>query len=66
MQHFQLSLGITLICLALAFLWGGPSAAVIAIILGILEVSLSFDNAVVNASTLKRMDARWQHYFLTW
>ncbi|MGZ8137525.1 MAG: DUF475 domain-containing protein, partial [Methylococcaceae bacterium] len=32
----------------------------------ILEVSLSFDNAVVNASVLKRMDERWQQYFLTW
>ncbi len=38
----------------------------IAIILGVLEVSLSFDNAVVNASVLKRMDERWQRYFLTW
>lgn len=40
--------------------------AAIAVILGILEVSLSFDNAVVNASVLKRMDERWQNYFLTW
>ena len=40
--------------------------AFIALILGVLEVSLSFDNAVVNASILKRMDARWQQYFLTW
>ena len=38
----------------------------IALILGVLEVSLSFDNAVVNASVLKRMNQRWQHYFLTW
>ncbi len=38
----------------------------IATILGVLEVSLSFDNAVVNASVLKRMDERWQQYFLTW
>ncbi len=38
----------------------------IAVILGVLEVSLSFDNAVVNASVLKRMDERWQRYFLTW
>jgi hypothetical protein len=40
--------------------------ALIALILGVLEVSLSFDNAVVNASILKRMDERWQQYFLTW
>ncbi len=46
--------------------WGGITGLFIAAILGILEVSLSFDNAVVNASILKRMDERWQQYFLTW
>lgn len=66
MQHFQLSIIFTIICLAAAFFWGGITGVFIAAILGILEVSLSFDNAVVNASVLKRMDARWQHYFLTW
>jgi len=38
----------------------GSTCAVIALILSILEVSLSFDNAVVNAPILKRMDERWQ------
>ena len=31
-----------------------------------LEVSLSFDNAAVNASILKDMDLVWQHRFPTW
>ncbi|TRW98531.1 DUF475 domain-containing protein [Candidatus Methylobacter oryzae] len=66
MQHFRLSFFVTAVCLAAAFYWGGPIGAFIAIILGILEVSLSFDNAVVNASILKQMDERWQKYFLTW
>ncbi|MGZ8903035.1 MAG: DUF475 domain-containing protein, partial [Methylobacter sp.] len=66
MQHFRLSFIVTAICLAAAFYWGGIMGAVIAVILGVLEVSLSFDNAVVNASVLKRMDERWQFYFLTW
>jgi len=77
MQHFRLSFIVTAVCLGAAFYWGGISSpesfywggmmgAFIAIILGVLEVSLSFDNAVVNASILKRMDARWQQYFLTW
>ena len=66
MQHFRLSFIITAICLAIALYWGGIMGAFIALILGVLEVSLSFDNAVVNASILKRMDARWQQYFLTW
>ena len=29
-------------------------------ILAILEISLSFDNAVVNVSVLQRMSRRWQ------
>jgi hypothetical protein len=36
------------------------------VVLSILEVSLSFDNAVVNASVLKDMDVIWQRRFLTW
>ena len=43
----------------LAILW-------ITFVLGILEISLSFDNAVVNASVLKDMDAKWRRIFLTW
>jgi hypothetical protein len=66
MQHFRLSFIITTISLAIAFYWGGAMGAFIALILGVLEVSLSFDNAVVNASVLKRMNERWQQYFLTW
>lgn len=32
----------------------------------IMEVSLSFDNAVLNASILQRMEPKWQNRFLTW
>jgi hypothetical protein len=62
---------VTAICLIAAFLWGrqsemGPWAAVwLALVLGVLEVSLSFDNAVVNASVLKDMDEFWRKMFLT-
>jgi hypothetical protein len=35
------------------------------LILGVLEVSLSFDNAVVNATVLSRMGDFWQKVFLT-
>jgi len=50
MQHFRLSMIVSVLCLGIAFYWGGVMGAAIAIILGVLEVSLSFDNAVVNAS----------------
>jgi uncharacterized protein len=35
-------------------------------VLAVLEISLSFDNAIVNANKLKNMDPVWQHRFLTW
>ncbi len=36
------------------------------ILLAIMEASLSFDNAVVNAVVLKKMKLIWQKRFLTW
>ena len=38
----------------------------IALVLCILEISLSFDNAIVNANKLKTMTPVWQRRFLTW
>ncbi|MER5838203.1 hypothetical protein ABT116_47850, partial [Streptomyces sp. NPDC002130] len=38
-----------------AFIYGGPEALFLVIILSILEISLSFDNAVINATVLQRM-----------
>ncbi|SIN84202.1 hypothetical protein SAMN05444002_0934 [Vannielia litorea] len=35
-------------------------------VLAVLEISLSFDNAIVNANKLKHMRPEWQHRFLTW
>jgi hypothetical protein len=35
-------------------------------LLSVLEISLSFDNAVVNATVLKKMDDVWKKRFLTW
>lgn len=46
--------------------YSGFNALLLVIILSILEVTLSFDNAVVNAKVLERMDPVWQRRFLTW
>ena len=35
-------------------------------VLAVLEISLSFDNAIVNANKLKDMTPVWQQRFLTW
>jgi hypothetical protein len=45
---------------------GALSTLFIVAVLGILEVSLSFDNAVVNAVVLKTMTPVWRHRFITW
>lgn len=41
-------------------------ALILVVILSVLEVTLSFDNAVVNAKVLKNMSPLWQKRFLTW
>lgn len=76
MKHFRFSIIFTVICLALSAYWGfthGVEAGIktmlqalaITTILAVMEISLSFDNAVVNASVLKTWDAFWRKLFLT-
>ncbi|WP_446223611.1 DUF475 domain-containing protein [Nocardia sp. IBHARD005] len=62
---FGLSIAITVVSLVVAYLYGGLTALALCAILGILEVSLSFDNAVINATVLQRMSEFWQRIFLT-
>lgn len=45
---------------------GAVSFFLIGLVLAVLEISLSFDNAIVNANKLKEMTPEWQHRFLTW
>jgi len=74
-HFFRGSLLFTAICLALGAWLGWSMTGTIAgtagvlwivVVLGVLEVSLSFDNAVVNASVLKDMEPIWRRRFLTW
>ncbi|WP_439032956.1 DUF475 domain-containing protein [Gordonia terrae] len=62
---FGPSLVVTLIAMAIAYLYLGWTGLALCAILGVLEVSLSFDNAVINATILERMSAFWQRMFLT-
>lgn len=45
---------------------GALKVFLIVSVLAVLEISLSFDNAIVNANKLKDMTPEWQHRFLTW
>ena len=75
MKFYKGSILFTVVCFMLGawYAWAqtGNLAATASIlwiifVLSILEVSLSFDNAVVNAAVLQEMDEVWQRRFLTW
>ena len=75
LKHFWGSLLFTAVCMALGGWYGWELSGTIegtlsilwiCAVLAVLEVSLSFDNAAVNASILKDMDPVWQQRFLTW
>lgn len=65
-KFFRFSISITVIGLVSMYLFGGWAALMTTVLLIILEITLSFDNAVVNARVLKRMSPVWQQRFLTW
>ena len=73
LKYFKGSFLVTIIGLICAFFWGERShhgsgflCLFIVIFLSILEVPLSFDNAVINAIKLEKMTEKWKHRFLTW
>ncbi len=75
MRYFRGSLLVTLVGLIAGAALGWQSTGTVAgtvttvfivAVLSILEISLSFDNAVVNATVLTGMDPVWRRRFLTW
>ncbi len=75
LRYYKGSILFTIACFAIAAFYGWQmhgtitgmlSLLWIVFVLSILEVSLSFDNAVVNATVLEDMDVIWQRRFLTW
>jgi hypothetical protein len=73
LKYFSSSYLVTILGLLGAYFWGehvhvgnGLKCVFIASVLAILEISLSFDNAVVNAMKLEKMSEKWRHRFITW
>ena len=75
LRFYKGSILFTLACFAIAVWYGWMQTGTISgtlsmlwivFVLAILEISLSFDNAVVNAAVLEDMDDIWQRRFLTW
>lgn len=65
LRHFWFSISLTLIAIIAVLFGKGWVAAGITLILLIIEVSFSFDNAVINAKVLARLSKFWQMLFLT-
>ena len=75
LRHYKGSILFSLVCLAIAMWYGWYQTGTIGgtlglvwivLVLSVLEISLSFDNAVVNAVVLEDVDEAWQRRFLTW
>jgi hypothetical protein len=65
LRIFGMSVLVAAIGLVTGYLYGGLTGLAVTAILVVLEVSISFDNAVVNATVLGRMSPAWQRLFLT-
>lgn len=65
LRTFGISLVVTVAALGVGYAYGGFKGLYLLLVLAVLEVSLSFDNAIINASILKRMSRFWQRMFLT-
>ncbi|OIN78326.1 DUF475 domain-containing protein [Mycobacterium malmoense] len=65
LRVFGISLLSTAAALAAGYAHGGLNALFLLVVLAVLEVSLSFDNAIINAAILQRMSPFWRQMFLT-
>lgn len=65
LRIFGVSGVITLITLIVVWICMGPQAAMLAAILCVIEITFSFDNAIINARVLKTLSPFWQQLFLT-
>ena len=73
LEYFLGSYIVTIVGVLGAYFWGehvhpgtGFACVFIVLVLAVLETSLSFDNAVVNAMKPEKMSHVWRHRFLTW
>lgn len=62
---FLISAAITALALVFVGVELGPSALFIATVLILVEVTFSFDNAIINAKVLSSMSKFWQTLFMT-
>lgn len=66
LSYFRGSFIFCALAVVAAYFIGGAKGAMTVIFLTVLETSLSFDNAVVNATILNGWGAVWRRRFLVW
>lgn len=62
---YGISALLSLAVLTAAGVLSGPKALFSIVVLALLEITFSFDNAVLNSQLLKKLDKTWQQIFLT-
>ncbi|CAL9347456.1 hypothetical protein SUDANB176_00402 [Streptomyces sp. enrichment culture] len=65
LKTFRWAFAVTALGPVAGVLYGGWTALGLVAVLAVLEVSLSFDNAVINAGVLEKLGAFWQKIFPT-
>jgi len=55
----------SVLTLLLVFLKAGPSAVLPVLVLAVIEITFSFENAVINSQVLSKFNKFWQTVFLT-
>jgi hypothetical protein len=65
-NSFYVSTTAAVVGLSAAYYYLGWEGVAITAILSVLEITLSFENAIVNAVVLKDMSEKWRQRFLTW
>lgn len=66
LRYFRYAIGLSVLMFAaLAFTEGGVALLPMAMVLAIMELAVSFDNAIVNAKVMERMSPFWRQAFIT-
>lgn len=65
LRIFAVSSLLTVVTLVAVFHFLGPAAALVTLVLIIVEVTFSFENAIINAKVLATLSKFWQRIFLT-
>lgn len=66
MRHYYLPNFLLVGAIIWAYMYGGFPVLLTVLMLCALEISVSFDNAVVNAKILGEMDEKWRKRFIIW